>query len=435
MDLFSLGLDVFCLTGQSLMHILFVGRLTGRRQKIWRFAVYLLLIGITERLFSRLAPAGILPIGAQLLILYGMNRFAMGNRPYASCTASLLAIYISQLSFGIINSAEALLLPHWIGNPLLYPMLLLATLAAFAVCASCYAAVLKFLSLTEDYQTPYIGLLLFPGLFFFAAELYILRTSYSVLPVGLSLAQAGKHIALLFLQALGLGALLCTVYAYRRICHGFQTQAALASLTQAAQAQKVYIREAETRYEQTKAFRHDIKNHLSVLSGLLHTGNLDESKAYLQKLETASAALSLPYQTGNPVADVLLGEKLGLAKAHGITAEVSVVLPKSCGIDDFDLCVIFANALDNAIQACQLAAETKSIHIVGQQQGDFFMLGFENTCSAEPLPPIGIGLSNIKRAAEKYGGAISTEKTDRYFRLHVLLNISLPPERISAQKP
>ena len=120
--------------------------------------------------------------------------------------------------------------------------------------------------------------------------------------------------------------------------------------------------------------------------------------------------------------DILLGEKLGLAKE--IAAEVSLVLPKPCGIDDFDLCVLFANALDNAIAACRANDRAKAIRIGGKRQGDFYMLTFENTCSDKPMPPAGTGLSNIKAVAEKYHGAMMTEKNGQQFYLSVLLNIS-----------
>ena len=72
--------------------------------------------------------------------------------------------------------------------------------------------------------------------------------------------------------------------------------------------------------------------------------------------------MSFPYQTGNPVVDILPREKLGLAKE--IAAEVSLVLPKSCGIDDFDLCVLFANALDNAIAACRSNDGAKVVRVI-----------------------------------------------------------------------
>lgn len=431
MDYFSLCLDGLCLLGQSIMHIAFVSRLTGKKQKIWHFTIYFFLLCTMQLFFITFDVSSVLSIGAELLVLFGVSRLALRNRQSVSWAAAILAVYISQLSFGIVNAVEAILFPHMVGKTLLWLLLLLATLTVFVICACCCGAVLKFLSLTEDCQTPYVSLLLFPGLFFFAAELYILQTSYSVLPSSISLGEVGKHSALLVMQILGMAALLCTLYAYQHICRSFQTQAALRSLEQATQAQKNYISEAQRRYKQTKAFRHDIANHLSVLDGLLHNGKVDESKAYLNKLKTVSTSLSFPYQTGNPVVDILLSEKLGLAK--GITAEVSLLLPRSCGMDDFDLCVIFANALDNAINACQSAKGTKLIRIQGERQGDFYMLAFENTCSDEPLPPAGTGLSNIKSVAEKYHGATLTEKVGQRFSLNVLLNISLHPESISEQ--
>ena len=431
MDYFGLCLDGLCLLGQCVMHIAFVSRLTGKKQKMWHFVIYFFLLCTIQWFFTTFDFHDVLPIGAELLVLYSVSRLALRNRQSVSWAAAILAVYISQLSFGIVNSVEVILFPRMVGKPLLYLLVLLATLTVFAICACCCGAVLKFLSLTEDRQTPYVGLLLFPGLFFFAAELYILQTSYSILPASISLGEAGKHGALFVMQILGLAALLCTLYAYQHICHGFQTQAALRSLEQATQAQKNYIAEAQRRYEQTKAFRHDIANHLSVLDGLLNSKKLDESKAYLQKLKMASTSLSFPYQTGNPVVDILLSEKLGLAKE--ITAEITLLLPRPCGIDDFDLCVIFANALDNAINACQSAKGTKLIRIYGERQSDFYMLAFENTCSDEPLPPAGTGLSNIKSVAEKYHGATLTEKVGQRFSLNVLLNISLHPENISEQ--
>ena len=422
MELFSLFLDGLTLAGQAVMHFFFVSRLTGKERKPRHFAVYCLLLGAIQLISLRLALSEILSIGAGVLALYAVSRLGMGNQRSVSWLAALLAFYVSQLSFGIVNSLEAALFPRFIGSPLLYPLLLAAQTLYFGLCVCCCRGVRKLLARAGDGQTPRVGLLLLPSVFFFAAELYILRTAYSFLSPSISLEEAGRHGTLLILQGMGLAALLCTLYAYRQLCQGFQAQAELRALTQAAQAQKVYIAEAQARCQQTTAFRHDIKNHLSVLDGLLRSGKPEEGRAYLKKLEAASQALSFPYRTGNPVVDILLGEKLGLAE--GIAAEVSLVLPRPCGIDDLDLCVVFANALDNAIAACQSGGGAKSLRISGKRQGDFCMLTFENTCPDTPLPPAGTGLSNIKAVAEKYHGAVLTEKSGGRFSLNVLLNIS-----------
>lgn len=230
-------------------------------------------------------------------------------------------------------------------------------------------------------------------------------------------------MVLLMLQVMGMGALIGTLYAYEHACRSFRIQAELDSLEQAAQAQKTYVAEARARYEKTRSFRHDVRNHFLVLDGLLGSGRIQEAKEYLKKLETTAAALSFPCQTGNPAVDVLLGEKLELAGMKGIKWEISAILPKDCGIDDFDWCVIFANGLDNAIAACENLAGEKRICIRGEGQGDFYRLEFGNTCSFGPISPAGTGLFNVKAAAEKYQGVMMTEKTENWFSLNVLLNL------------
>ena len=421
MDYFSLIMDGVSITGQGVMHIFFVSRLTGKGRRLWHFAVYCPALCVIQWLSLSHDIHGILSIAAGILGLYALCRFALGNQRPISWLAAVLAFYVSQLAFGIINSLESVLFPSFIGGSLLYSLLLAAQTLHFVLCIGCYRAVHRFLDWTEDSSPPGLGLL-FPILFFFAAELYILQSAYGQYYPSISFEDLRNHSVLLFLQVMGLAAMLCTLYAYRQLCQGFQARAELQSLTQAAQAQKIYIVEAQARYEQTKAFRHDIKNHLVVLDSLLKSGKAAEGREYLKKLEAVSQSLSFPYQTGNPVVDILLGEKLSLVE--GVESDVSLRLPSPCGIDDFDLCVLFANALDNAITACREKDGAKAIRISGKQQGDFYMLAFENTCSDGPLPSAGTGLSNIRAVAEKYRGAVMTEKSGGTFLLNVLLNVS-----------
>ncbi len=424
MDVFSEVFNIVCLFAQSIVQPVFIGRICGKPYRARHIVFYLLCLlalnagAMNSELLSKSA------IAIPMLILYAMNRTVLKVSRPAALLAGTIAGYICQLSFGMMNSIESMIFPYFVGDFALYLLLIIATAAAFAVCIGCYALVLKFISFQQAEQTPYLNLLLLPGLFFFTAELYILHMSYSQVSVTLSLAETGKHAALLLLQMLGLGALLCTLYAYQRICAGFEAQKALLSLEQAAKAQKIYLSEAQMRYEQTKAFRHDIKNHLLILDGMLRKGQLEESRTYLQKLDAMSTALFFPYQTGNPVVDILLGEKLGLAAANHMKTNVSVVLPKSCGIEDVDWCVIFANALDNALNACRALEGEREMSISGKRQGDFYLLEFQNTCAEHTEVKMGTGLSNIQSVAEKYHGAILMQQESGTFSLSVLLNIS-----------
>jgi len=417
-DWFGLCLDAAAVAAQGVLYTAFLCRLTGRCLRAWYFAASLLLLSGIQWTCAA-AGAGTVPAtAAALLALYGMSRLALGNRPAQSCAAAVLAVYVYQLSAGMINSLESVAAPRAAKGWPLYALVFLAALAAPALCVLCYALVLRLVSLEEDGPC----LLPLPGLFFFAVELYILETAYDGAPAVPE--TPGKHLALLALQALGLGALLCTLYAYRRACRGVQAQAALASLTQSVQAQRIYVSEARARYEKTQSFRHDLRNHLSVLDGLLNAGRTEEARCYLQKLEAASSALSPPCRTGDPAVDVLLGEKLDLAVSRGIFTEAALRLPEDRAIDSFDLCVIFANALDNALRACEALEGEAFLRVRGQRQGDFYRLEFENSCAGGPPPKPGTGLANIRAVAEKYGGAVRFEQTEGRFRLDVLLNIS-----------
>mgnify|MGYP001038206589 CR=1 FL=1 len=424
MEWFSLGLNSLTIISQSILHIAFSGHIFDKKTKVWYFVIYLFLLCIIEKICIQFSFSEIPAIGLEIIVLYGINRFMFRNRHFVSLVAAILAIYIFQLSFGMINSVEAMIFSSLIGKPQLYPLLLSATLIAITICIFCYILILKVLSLKEDKS--YSKQLLFPTLFFFSLELYILQTSYHHLFYVFSLEEFIKHIILLFLQGLGLGTL---IY----ILHSFQIQGFFTSLMQIVQLQKTYIVEAKMRYEQTRSFRHDIKNHLCILNGLLNVKKVEEAKRYLKKLKITSTSLSFSYQTGNPVIDILLDEKLTFAKMNGIVTEVSLLSPNICRIDNFDLCVIFSNALDNAVNACRFVEGKKSIHIFGEQQGDFYRLEFKNTCCSKSPLLMGIGLSNIKSVAKKYHGTILIDNTNQYFCLNVLLNISLPSDSSSNQ--
>lgn len=456
MDWFSLLYNILCIAAQGILQLGFTCRFTGKRPKTWLFFLYLfLLYGIDglARIFSSDTSAILMQISALFLInrlpddrpdicsISGTYRSVQNNLS-VSCIAAILAVYITQLSFGILNSVEFFVFPHFVGRKLLYLILILGTLFSFVLSFFCYHLILNCFSFEDGCHEPYIGILLPPVLFFFAAEFYILHTAYSqpsAITAIIRLPERWLYISLLVLQALGLAALFSALYSYRRIRHSLQLRISVASLMQEAHAQKTYVAEAQIRYGQTQAFRHDIKNHLSVIEGLLKKEEIQQAKSYLQKLTAATDELSFPYRTGNPVVDILLMEKLAIAKNDKIETDISLTLPKEGAPDELDWCILFGNALDNAICACKAMQEIYAeeeqkckrwIRISGEQQGDFYMLEFENTCIPGDMPTAGTGLSNIRSVAEKYNGTMVIEKTGSLFHLNIILDTRRIPTGI-----
>ena len=95
----------------------------------------------------------------------------------------------------------------------------------------------------------------------------------------------------------------------------------------------VYKMPAE-QHSQSERLRHDMK--------------IDD---YLKNME--SIALDTGGDmTGNKTVDALLYQKRKQAEEESIKWECDVQIPKERRINEFDLCVLFGNILDNALNTC-----------------------------------------------------------------------------------
>lgn len=365
-----------------------------------------------------------------MLALYAAGRYLMGASPFISALTSILDIAIMQLCYGFLNGIFYIFLPFAeIGSLLSWLFAFLPPVLSLILCLCCYRLAARYFAPETHTSNQCLYEILTPALLFFISSFYILNKIYgSTISVPIPF-EPEKHLELLVIQGLSLCAVFSTLFAYQKLCIHFDMQSRLALLEQETHAQKVYVTEAKARYEQTKAFRHDIKNHLCVLDGLLKENETELANSYLEKLKSATADLSLAVYAGNPVIDILLSSKLELAKQNGIDASCSLAALEPCFVDDLDLCVIFSNALDNAINACVKLSGDKFIRVTGQRQGGIYLLEFKNNCRPGGNSPvqIGIGISNIKTVAEKYRGTVTIEQTPGYFCLDVLLNISNVP--------
>ena len=232
------------------------------------------------------------------------------------------------------------------------------------------------------------------------------------------------HGEMLFLQLFACACLFFILAAYQDIIASFYARQTLGQLKQQARELETYIRESRIRDEKTRAFRHDMKNHLLVLAQLLKAGQAAKAYEYLTCFEESLSQLSCPIETQNAAVDALLGSKFSIAKEKGISVCCELAIPKESGIPDYDWCIILANAADNAIAACGCLPEGgRQIHILGSRKGNFYRLLMENSCLSllETVPKDGIGLSNIRAVAEKYGGTVCNSTSSGIYRLEVLL--------------
>lgn len=88
-----------------------------------------------------------------------------------------------------------------------------------------------------------------------------------------------------------------------------------------------------------------------MISGLLRDKSFAPAEQYANRRRAGSELLHDIVSTGNLALDVLLREKLEIAKRGHITVAHNVALGKFAA-SDTDLCTLFSNISDNVIAAC-----------------------------------------------------------------------------------
>lgn len=184
---------------------------------------------------------------------------------------------------------------------------------------------------------------------------------------------------------------------------------------QQMQAQLKHMDEIILRQNELRAFRHDINNQLTALSGYLDAGDLAGSRQHLAGISDHFKSASLAINTGNNALDAILSAKRALAENHGIRFTSKLRVQENLPIAPEDLCIIFGNALDNAIEACdRLPADAEraiSLHLL--QDAHTLTCIITNTAPSRRSASFvtsktdkaqhGFGLNNIREALDKYG--------------------------------
>lgn len=177
--------------------------------------------------------------------------------------------------------------------------------------------------------------------------------------------------------------------------------------------------------ENTRRIRHDMRHHLTSLHDMLAQGRAEEAKDYLSELVGVSTKRENETYCRNMIVNGLLQYYVGLAQDKKILCKVQA----ECGeltIDSTDLTVLFGNAMENAIHACQNYEGNRWITVrVGTIRGSL-VIEITNPCreahiriSGRHRPENGFlpaddflskragggyGLRSLAHTAQKYGG-------------------------------
>ena len=196
--------------------------------------------------------------------------------------------------------------------------------------------------------------------------------------------------------------------------------------------------ERESLYLEIRRIRHDLKNHLSGLLGMVQTGQTREAEKYIMQMLDVGAG-DRPEEvsrSGNIVVDSIINHAYTVAQKDNIQFNVNVLVPAALPFESGHLAIVLGNLLENALEACRDIPDGKGFICldISYAKGIFQLciknnyqvkrkkdnIGHYLTTKDDTIYH-GLGLSSINHAVVNYHGQMEITDNDNVFQVIVVM--------------
>ncbi|MDF2632332.1 MAG: hypothetical protein K0Q85_928 [Caproiciproducens sp.] len=203
-------------------------------------------------------------------------------------------------------------------------------------------------------------------------------------------------------------------------------------INQVAAAQ-LHFEALEESQEKIILYRHDMRHHLALINSYLADNNKESAQKYIREVEKTIDHAAVEKYCSNYTVNLILSSHIMHARKEEIEVETHIDLPEENAVSDMDLCVIFGNVIENAINACKRIANSgdRFIKIVCKnKQNKLFiqiMNSYEGVLEFDGDMPLsheenhGLGTKSVAAIAQKYGAVYSFSAEEGVFTTRIIL--------------
>lgn len=198
-----------------------------------------------------------------------------------------------------------------------------------------------------------------------------------------------------------------------------------------------YYLNLQQSQEKIKKLYHDMNNHIICIKNIY--GKHELANKYIEDINNQIKDCISIFDTKSIILDVILNEKKSICDEKSIDFFVDINFSKCGFVEITDICSIFTNMIDNAIEACDKIKDSnidKKIRLRGTIINSFFIIKCENTkvnsinlrknkliTDKEDSFLHGIGINSIKSSVEKYNGNVEISSDKNSFTMIIYIPI------------
>ena len=178
---------------------------------------------------------------------------------------------------------------------------------------------------------------------------------------------------------------------------------------------------------------HDLKHYLGTLDA---SHDIGQVQAFVEGMSQSISPYETFVETGNEAVNIILADKAARCQRERIRLVPYVDASRLGFMTSFELCALFGNALDNAIEATmpledealrEIALKVSCDHglavmrLTNNFAGDLSKKGNRLATTKRHSERHGFGMESIDDIAQKHGGAMSFEANNGTFVLNVVI--------------
>ena len=184
--------------------------------------------------------------------------------------------------------------------------------------------------------------------------------------------------------------------------------------------------------EQSRALKHDMKNHTLVMLSYLEENRVKEAKDYAGEILDKLNKMYTYVNVGNSLLNYIMNNKLSMAKAQGVEIKAEIENLAFDYMDSVDFSAVLNNLLDNAILGALESGE-KKLEVQIMEKKGFDIITVKNSIDESVLeknpefvstkeePGHGYGMKQIRSIVDKYQGAIDIYEKGNMFIVSIML--------------